>query len=150
MIPLLYSVCVSRIGWADMATSPLLTPVRVTCTPKRGSSRRSESCRGSEGSRKQGCSVLSSSHTHTPGESRGASPFVIWASCLADSETIRLMSARRCSLPDIIGSEDRLRRKRRRRRKRYALSGLKWHKTDLTWRCVSCHTLVVLAQTHEL
>ncbi|XP_003961452.2 matrix metalloproteinase-25 [Takifugu rubripes] len=50
-----------------------------------------------------------------------------------DSETIRLMSARRCSLPDIIGSEDRLRRKRRRRRKRYALSGLKWHKTDLTW-----------------
>lgn len=58
------------------------------------------------------------------------------------------MLAPRCSLPDIIGSEDMLRRKRR--RKRYALSGLKWHKTDLTWRCISCHTLVVLAQTHLL
>lgn len=58
------------------------------------------------------------------------------------------MSAPRCSLPDIIGSEDMLRRKRR--RKRYALSGLKWHKTDLTWRRVSCHTLVVIAQTHLL
>lgn len=53
------------------------------------------------------------------------------------------MSAPRCSLPDIIGSEDMLRRKRR--RKRYALSGMKWHKTDLTWRCVSCHTLVVFS-----
>uniref|UniRef100_A0A3Q3KCT7 Peptidase metallopeptidase domain-containing protein n=1 Tax=Monopterus albus TaxID=43700 RepID=A0A3Q3KCT7_MONAL len=41
------------------------------------------------------------------------------------------MSTPRCSLPDIIGSEDMM--KRRRRRKRYALSGLKWHKTDLTW-----------------
>ncbi|CAJ1080980.1 matrix metalloproteinase-25 isoform X1 [Xyrichtys novacula] len=48
-----------------------------------------------------------------------------------DSETIKLMSMPRCSLPDIVGSEDMLRRKRR--RKRYALSGLKWHKTDLTW-----------------
>ncbi|XP_073345072.1 matrix metalloproteinase-17 [Pagrus major] len=47
-----------------------------------------------------------------------------------DSETIKLMSTPRCSLPDIVGSEDML---RRRRRKRYALSGLKWHKTDLTW-----------------
>ncbi|XP_045924853.1 matrix metalloproteinase-17 [Micropterus dolomieu] len=51
-----------------------------------------------------------------------------------DDETIKLMSMPRCSLPDIVGSEDMLRRrKRRRRRKRYALSGLKWHKTDLTW-----------------
>ncbi|XP_070783335.1 matrix metalloproteinase-25 isoform X1 [Enoplosus armatus] len=51
-----------------------------------------------------------------------------------DSETLKLMSTPRCSLPDIVGSEDMLRRrKRRRRRKRYALSGLKWHKTDLTW-----------------
>ncbi|XP_041818721.1 matrix metalloproteinase-17 [Chelmon rostratus] len=49
-----------------------------------------------------------------------------------DSETLKLMSTPRCSLPDIVGSEDML-RKRRRRRKRYALSGLKWHKTDLTW-----------------
>ncbi|AWP17622.1 putative matrix metalloproteinase-25-like [Scophthalmus maximus] len=48
-----------------------------------------------------------------------------------DSETIKLMSTPRCSLPDIVGSEDML--KRRRRRKRYALSGLKWDKTDLTW-----------------
>ncbi|KAM4524081.1 matrix metalloproteinase-17 isoform 1-T2 [Odontesthes bonariensis] len=50
---------------------------------------------------------------------------------LLDSETIKLMSTPRCSLPDIVGGEDM--RKRRRRRKRYALSGLKWHKTDLTW-----------------
>lgn len=49
-----------------------------------------------------------------------------------DKNTLSLMSKPRCSLPDIIGSEDMLRR-RKRRRKRYALSGLKWHKTDLTW-----------------
>ncbi|XP_054454872.1 matrix metalloproteinase-17 [Anoplopoma fimbria] len=49
-----------------------------------------------------------------------------------DNETLKLMSTPRCSLPDIVGNEDMLRRKRR-RRKRYALSGLKWHKTDLTW-----------------
>uniref|UniRef100_A0A671YEG7 Matrix metallopeptidase 25b n=1 Tax=Sparus aurata TaxID=8175 RepID=A0A671YEG7_SPAAU len=49
-----------------------------------------------------------------------------------DHETLKLMSTPRCSLPDIVGSED-MRRRRRRRRKRYALSGLKWHKTDLTW-----------------
>uniref|UniRef100_UPI0037E96A5C matrix metalloproteinase-25 n=1 Tax=Semicossyphus pulcher TaxID=241346 RepID=UPI0037E96A5C len=48
-----------------------------------------------------------------------------------DGETLKLMSTPRCSLPDIVGSEDMLRR--RRRRKRYALSGLKWQKTDLTW-----------------
>ncbi|XP_047232236.1 matrix metalloproteinase-25 [Girardinichthys multiradiatus] len=50
---------------------------------------------------------------------------------LMDSETLKLMSTPRCSLPDIVGGEDMRRRKRR--RKRYALSGLKWHKTDLTW-----------------
>ncbi|KAM6897959.1 matrix metalloproteinase-25 [Lycodopsis pacificus] len=49
-----------------------------------------------------------------------------------DKETLKLMSTPRCSLPDFVGNEDMLRR-RRRRRKRYALSGLKWHKTDLTW-----------------
>ncbi|XP_061765818.1 matrix metalloproteinase-25 [Nerophis ophidion] len=49
-----------------------------------------------------------------------------------DGETLRLMSTPRCSLPDIVGSEDML-KKRRRRRRRYALSGLKWHKSDLTW-----------------
>ncbi|KAM4526131.1 matrix metalloproteinase-17 [Fundulus diaphanus] len=50
---------------------------------------------------------------------------------LIDSETLKLMSTPRCSLPDVVGGEDM--RRRRRRRKRYALSGLKWHKTDLTW-----------------
>ncbi|KAK5850778.1 hypothetical protein PBY51_001625 [Eleginops maclovinus] len=50
-----------------------------------------------------------------------------------DNETLKLMSTPRCSLPDIVGNEDMLRKRRRRRRKRYALSGLKWHKTDLTW-----------------
>ncbi|XP_028991130.1 matrix metalloproteinase-25 isoform X2 [Betta splendens] len=49
-----------------------------------------------------------------------------------DTQTLQLMSAPRCSLPDIVGTEDMLRR-RRRRRKRYVLSGLKWQKTDLTW-----------------
>ncbi|XP_044193776.1 matrix metalloproteinase-25 [Thunnus albacares] len=47
-----------------------------------------------------------------------------------DSETLKLMVMPRCSLPDIVGSEDML---KRRRKKRYALTGLKWHKTDLTW-----------------
>lgn len=45
-----------------------------------------------------------------------------------DSDTLKLMSTPRCSLPDIVGTEDRLRR-----RKRYALSGLRWDKTNLTW-----------------
>ncbi|XP_061564369.1 matrix metalloproteinase-25 [Cololabis saira] len=48
-----------------------------------------------------------------------------------DAATLKLMSTPRCSLPDIVGVEDMRRRKRR--RKRYALSGLKWDKTDLTW-----------------
>ncbi|XP_041939674.1 matrix metalloproteinase-25 [Alosa sapidissima] len=47
-----------------------------------------------------------------------------------DSETLKLMSKPRCSLPDIMGSEDRM---RRRRRKRYALSGLSWKKGEITW-----------------
>lgn len=58
-----------------------------------------------------------------------------------DNETLQLMSKPRCSLPDIAGSEDMLRR-RRRRRKRYALIGLKWEKKELTWRCVSCHGIL--------
>uniref|UniRef100_A0A3B3ZPR3 Peptidase metallopeptidase domain-containing protein n=1 Tax=Periophthalmus magnuspinnatus TaxID=409849 RepID=A0A3B3ZPR3_9GOBI len=49
---------------------------------------------------------------------------------ILDEKTLKLMSAPRCSLPDIVGSEDMLKKKRR---KRYALSGLKWHKTELTW-----------------
>lgn len=66
----------------------------------------------------------------------------LWLTSLSDDATIRLMSTPRCSLPDITGSEDML--KRRRRKKRYALSGLKWHKTDLTWRCVHCHVILWL------
>ncbi|XP_030630914.1 matrix metalloproteinase-25 [Chanos chanos] len=50
-----------------------------------------------------------------------------------DRDTLRLMEMPRCSLPDIVGVEDMLRRRRRRRRKRYALSGLRWEKTELTW-----------------
>lgn len=61
---LLSHTFVSRIGWADMATSLLLTRALVNCTPKTGSSRPSGSCRGLGGSRKPGCSVLSSSHEH--------------------------------------------------------------------------------------
>ncbi|CAL1599368.1 unnamed protein product [Knipowitschia caucasica] len=63
-----------------------------------------------------------------------------------DAETLRLMSAPRCSLPDIVGSEDML-RKRRRRRRRYALSGLKWHKTQLTW---SVHSYPSAARSPQM
>lgn len=75
---------------------------------------------------------------HKPGSHMRSLPVIfcwlhtMWCSSLSDQETLKLMSTPRCSLPDIVGSEDMLRR--RRRRKRYALSGLKWHKTDLTWR----------------
>ncbi|XP_069044523.1 matrix metalloproteinase-25 [Lepisosteus oculatus] len=46
-----------------------------------------------------------------------------------DSETLLLMKKPRCSLPDIIGTAELLRRK-----KRYALSGEVWSRTQLTWR----------------
>lgn len=49
---------------------------------------------------------------------------------ILDDHTLGLMSKPRCSLPDIVGSEDML---RKRRRRRYALSGLKWDKKQLTW-----------------
>ncbi|KAM8961366.1 matrix metalloproteinase-25 [Pelodytes ibericus] len=50
-----------------------------------------------------------------------------------DDQTIRMMKAPRCSLPDIIMlSEDP-----RRRRKRYAFSGTVWKKKQLTWRVES-------------
>ncbi|CAL8380230.1 unnamed protein product [Gadus morhua 'NCC'] len=49
-----------------------------------------------------------------------------------DADTLKLMATPRCSLPDIVGHEDML-KKRKRRRRRYALSGLQWDKKDLTW-----------------
>ncbi|CAL8304804.1 unnamed protein product [Lota lota] len=48
-----------------------------------------------------------------------------------DADTLKLMATPRCSLPDIVGREDML--KKRKRRRRYALSGLQWDKNDLTW-----------------
>ncbi|KAG1933418.1 matrix metalloproteinase-25 isoform X1 [Pimephales promelas] len=48
-----------------------------------------------------------------------------------DSATLKLMSTPRCSLPDIIGFGDLL--KKRRRKRRYATVGLRWKKSDLTW-----------------
>lgn len=49
-----------------------------------------------------------------------------------DKDTVKLMNTPRCSLPDIIGSEDML--KKRRRKRRYATTGLRWTKSELTWR----------------
>ncbi|XP_069507798.1 matrix metalloproteinase-25 [Ambystoma mexicanum] len=46
-----------------------------------------------------------------------------------DDATIRMMQRPRCSLPDIIGTSELMRR-----RKRYALSGTVWKKSQLTWR----------------
>lgn len=60
---------------------------------------------------------------------------LIWdlLSCASlDRDTLKLMNTPRCSLPDIIGSEDML--KKRRRKRRYATTGLRWKKSDLTWR----------------
>ncbi|XP_052468079.1 matrix metalloproteinase-25-like [Carassius gibelio] len=48
-----------------------------------------------------------------------------------DSDTLKLMNTPRCSLPDIIGSEDKL--KKRRRKRRYATTGLRWKKSEVTW-----------------
>ncbi|XP_076852328.1 matrix metallopeptidase 25a isoform X2 [Brachyhypopomus gauderio] len=53
-----------------------------------------------------------------------------------DSATLALMSVPRCSLPDILGSEFRLKNARKRRdmrNKRYNLSGLNWNKTHINW-----------------
>ncbi|XP_069765350.1 matrix metalloproteinase-17-like isoform X2 [Narcine bancroftii] len=49
---------------------------------------------------------------------------------ILDQQTLDLMKKRRCSLPDIIGTSEIMRR----RRKRYALSGSVWKKRILTWR----------------
>ncbi|CAB1341376.1 unnamed protein product [Coregonus sp. 'balchen'] len=46
--------------------------------------------------------------------------------------TLSLMKTPRCSLPDIVGTED-LRKRRRKRKKRYALTGLSWKNNDITW-----------------
>ncbi|KAJ1126074.1 hypothetical protein NDU88_004487 [Pleurodeles waltl] len=46
-----------------------------------------------------------------------------------DDATISMMQRPRCSLPDIIGTSELMRR-----RKRYALSGTVWNKSQLTWR----------------
>ncbi|XP_052468081.1 matrix metalloproteinase-25-like [Carassius gibelio] len=48
-----------------------------------------------------------------------------------DIDTLKLMNTPRCSLPDIIGSEDKL--KKRRRKRRYATTGLRWKKSEVTW-----------------
>ncbi|KAK2866003.1 hypothetical protein Q7C36_002059 [Tachysurus vachellii] len=52
-----------------------------------------------------------------------------------DADTLKQMSVPRCSLPDIVGSEDMLRK--RRRKKRYALSGSSWESTNLRWSVLS-------------
>uniref|UniRef100_A0A4W5NZY9 Matrix metallopeptidase 25a n=1 Tax=Hucho hucho TaxID=62062 RepID=A0A4W5NZY9_9TELE len=53
-----------------------------------------------------------------------------------DHATLSLMKTPRCSLPDIVGTED-LRKRRRKRKKRYALTGLSWKKNDITWSVLS-------------
>uniref|UniRef100_A0A8C4WYT0 Matrix metallopeptidase 17b n=1 Tax=Eptatretus burgeri TaxID=7764 RepID=A0A8C4WYT0_EPTBU len=50
-----------------------------------------------------------------------------------DKDTALLMNKPRCSLPDIIGSSEMVRRRRR----RYALTRNKWHKKDITWKVQS-------------
>ncbi|XP_074641164.1 matrix metalloproteinase-17-like [Tubulanus polymorphus] len=58
-----------------------------------------------------------------------------------DQETISMMQASRCGLPDIIGSSGIGHRKRhvghRRRGKRYSTSGTKWSKKHLTYRIIN-------------
>ncbi|MCI4384021.1 hypothetical protein PGIGA_G00033640 [Pangasianodon gigas] len=52
-----------------------------------------------------------------------------------DGDTLKKMSMPRCSLPDIVSTEDMLRK--RRRKKRYALSGSRWETTNLRWSVLS-------------
>ncbi|XP_051969151.1 matrix metalloproteinase-17-like [Xyrauchen texanus] len=47
-----------------------------------------------------------------------------------DKDTLKLMGTPRCSLPDIIGMKDM---RKRRRKRRYATTGLRWEKSDLSW-----------------
>ncbi|XP_032183836.1 matrix metalloproteinase-25 isoform X1 [Mustela erminea] len=51
---------------------------------------------------------------------------------ILDRVTMATMQRPRCSLPDVLGVAELVRRRRRRRR--YALSSSKWEKRTLTWR----------------
>ncbi|RWS17669.1 Matrix metalloproteinase-17-like protein [Dinothrombium tinctorium] len=50
-----------------------------------------------------------------------------------DNATIGLLRRKRCGLPDLIRSSDEYSHKGT-RPKRYALQGLKWKRTNLSWR----------------
>nr|XP_008119204.1 PREDICTED: matrix metalloproteinase-25 [Anolis carolinensis] len=63
-----------------------------------------------------------------------------------DQKTMDMMSKPRCSLPDIIGTSELMRR--RRRKKRYALSDSVWKKTDLTWHIRSFPRSSYLSRDH--
>ncbi|KAI5102994.1 matrix metalloproteinase-25-like, partial [Silurus meridionalis] len=61
-----------------------------------------------------------------------------------DGDTLKQMSLPRCSLPDIVGTEDMLRR----RKKRYALSGSSWETTSLKWSVLSYPNPSLLKREH--
>uniref|UniRef100_T1J720 Peptidase metallopeptidase domain-containing protein n=1 Tax=Strigamia maritima TaxID=126957 RepID=T1J720_STRMM len=62
---------------------------------------------------------------------------------VVDERTINIMSRRRCGVPDVVGTSDRVRR--------YALQGGKWDHLDLTWSIVdSAATLDYRTIRHEL
>ncbi|KAJ7314091.1 hypothetical protein JRQ81_006026 [Phrynocephalus forsythii] len=63
-----------------------------------------------------------------------------------DQKTLAMMNKPRCSLPDIIGTSELMRRRRRKRR--YALSDSVWKKTDLTWKVHSFPSASRLSQEH--
>ncbi|XP_042327579.1 matrix metalloproteinase-25 [Sceloporus undulatus] len=63
-----------------------------------------------------------------------------------DQKTLDMMNQPRCSLPDIIGTSELMRR--RRRKKRYALSDSLWKKTDLTWHVHSFPRSSQLSEAH--
>uniref|UniRef100_A0A8D0L7X6 Peptidase metallopeptidase domain-containing protein n=1 Tax=Sphenodon punctatus TaxID=8508 RepID=A0A8D0L7X6_SPHPU len=63
---------------------------------------------------------------------------------LLDERTLQMMRRPRCSLPDIIGTSELMRRRRR----RYALSGNVWSKKALTWRIRSFPSSQSLPRDH--